>query len=115
MGSIIGPGVIIAPGAIVRDSILMTDTIVEAGAIVDHCILDKETVVGAAARVGDGDDNTPNQAAPERLNTGLTVAGRRAHIPAGAVIGRNVVIGARTGESAFGADKTVASGQMVGK
>ncbi|MEP7189972.1 MAG: glucose-1-phosphate adenylyltransferase subunit GlgD [Roseiflexaceae bacterium] len=113
--SIIGPGVIVAPGAIVRDSILMTDTLVEAGAVVDHCILDKESVVGANARVGDGEDNTPNQAAPERLNTGLTVAGRRAHIPAGAVIGRNVVIDARIGESAFGADKTVASGQTVGK
>ena len=113
--SIIGPGVIVAPGAIVRDSILMTDTLVEAGAIVDHCILDKETVVGEGARVGDGEDNTPNQAAPERLNTGLTVAGRRARIPAGAVIGRNVVIGARTGESAFGTDKTVASGQTIGK
>ena len=49
-------------------------------------------MVGAGARVGDGEDNTPNQAAPERLNTGLTVAGRRARIPAGAVIGRNVVI-----------------------
>ncbi len=114
MRSIIGPGVIVAPGAIVRDSILMTDTLVEAGAIVDHCILDKETVVGAGACVGDGEDNTPNQAAPDRLNTGLVVAGRRARIPAGAVIGRNVVIGARAGEAAFGADKAVASGQTVG-
>jgi len=113
--SILGPGVIVAPGAIVRDSILMTGTVVEAGAIVDHCILDKATVVGAGARVGDGEDNTPNQAAPDRLYTGLTVAGLRARIPAGAVIGRNVVIGARAGEAAFGTDKTVASGQTVGK
>ena len=113
--SVIGPGVIVAPGAIVRDSILMTDTVVEAGALVDHCILDKEVVVGANARVGDSEDNTPNQAAPERLNTGLTVAGRRARIPAGAAIGRNVVIGARAGEAAFGADKIVASGRTIGK
>jgi len=113
--SLIGPGVFVAPGAVVRDSILMTDTIVEQGAIVDHCILDKETVIGAGVRMGDGEDNTPNQAAPERLNTGLTVAGRRARIPAGAIIGRNVVIGARAGASAFGADKTVASGRTIGR
>jgi glucose-1-phosphate adenylyltransferase len=113
--SVIGPGVIVAPGAIVRDSILMTGTVVEQGAIVDHCILDKDTVIGAGVRMGDGDDNTPNQAAPERLNTGLTVAGRRARIPAGAIVGRNVVIGARAGASAFGADKTVASGRTIGK
>jgi glucose-1-phosphate adenylyltransferase len=113
--SVIGPGVIVAHGAVVRDSILMTDTVVEQGAIVDHCILDKEAVVGAGARMGDGEDNTPNQAAPERLNTGLTVAGRRARIPTGAIIGRNVAIGARAGATAFGADKTVASGRTIGK
>lgn len=113
--SVIAPGVVVAPGAIVRDSILLTDTVVEQGAVVDRCILDKETVVGAGARVGDGEDNTPNQAAPERLNTGLTVAGRRARIPANATIGRNVVIGARVDEAAFGPNKAVASGQSIGK
>src|SRR6266511_2185241 len=113
--SVIAPGVVVAPGAVVRDSILLTDTVVEAGALVDRCILDKEVVVGADARLGDGEDNTPNQAAPERLNTGLTVAGRRARIPAGAVVGRNVVIMPRVAEGAFGKEKTVASGKTIGR
>jgi glucose-1-phosphate adenylyltransferase len=113
--SVIAPGVVVAPGAVVRDSILLTGTVVEQDAVVDRCILDKETMVGAGARVGDGEDNTPNQAAPERLNTGLTVAGRRARIPAGAVIGRNVVIMPRTPDSAYGPKNTVASGQTIGK
>jgi glucose-1-phosphate adenylyltransferase len=113
--SIIGPGVIVAPGAVVRDSILMTDTVVESGAVVDRAILDKNVVVGADARLGDGEDNTPNQAAPQGLNTGLTVVGRAARIPGGAVVGRNVVIGPRVAETAFGSSKTVASGKTVGK
>jgi glucose-1-phosphate adenylyltransferase len=113
--SIVAPGVIVAPGAVVRDSILLTDTVVESGAVVDRCILDKEVTVGAAARVGDGEDNTPNQAAPERLNTGLTVVGRRARIPAGAVVGRNVVIKPRVAESVYAADLIVASGMTIGK
>jgi glucose-1-phosphate adenylyltransferase len=113
--SIVAPGVVIAEGAVVRDSILLTDTIVEAGAVVDHCILDKETVVGAGALVGDGEDNTPNQASPEWLSTGLTLVGRRARVPAGAKIGRNVVIRPRVVETTFRADKTVASGRTVGK
>jgi glucose-1-phosphate adenylyltransferase len=113
--SIVAPGVVIAEGALVRDSILLTDTIVEAGAVVDHCILDKETVVGAGALVGDGEDNTPNQASPEWLNTGLSLVGRRARVPAGARIGRNVVIRPRVVEATFRADKTVASGRTVGK
>ena len=113
--SVIAPGVVVAPGAVVRDSILMTDTKVAAGAVVDRCILDKEVAVGQEARLGDGEDNTPNHAAPERLNTGLTVVGRGARVPAGAVVGRNVVIMPRVAESAFGADKTVASGKTIGK
>jgi glucose-1-phosphate adenylyltransferase len=113
--SIVAPGVVIAEGAVVRDSILLTDTVVEAGAVIDHCVLDKESYIGAGALVGDGEDNTPNQTAPERLNTGLTLVGRRAHIPEGAKLGRNVVVRARAGEALFKADKAVASGRTVGK
>jgi glucose-1-phosphate adenylyltransferase len=111
--SVIAPGVVVAPGAVVRDSILLTDTIVEQDAVVDRCILDKETVVGKEAKLGDGEDNTPNQAAPERLNTGLTVVGRRARIPAGAIIGRNVVIMPRVNGDMYGADLVVPSGATV--
>jgi glucose-1-phosphate adenylyltransferase len=113
--SVIAPGVVVANGAVVRDSILMTDTQVGPGAVVDRCILDKEVVVGEGARLGDGEDNTPNQAAPERLNTGLTVVGRKARVPAGAVVGRNVVIMSRVAEAAFGKQKTVVSGMTIGK
>ena len=83
--------------------------------MIDRAILDKESFVGAGALVGDGEDNTPNQAAPERLNTGLTLIGRRARIPAGAKLGRNVVVRPRVAEAAFKADKVVASGKTVGK
>ena len=113
--SVIAPGVVVAPGAIVRDSILLTDTVVEAGAVVDRCILDKSVVVGAGARVGDGEDNTPNQSAPDRLNTGLTVVGLQARIPANAVVGRNVVIMPRIAESAFRSDLTVKGGRTLAK
>jgi glucose-1-phosphate adenylyltransferase len=113
--SIIAPGVVIAEGAVVRDSILLTDTVIAAGAVVDRCILDKDVVVGAGALLGDGEDNTPNQTMPEQVNTGLTLVGRRAHIPEGAKIGRNVVIRPRATEASFKTDKVVASGRTVGK
>jgi glucose-1-phosphate adenylyltransferase len=113
--SVIAPGVIVEAGAVVRDSILMTDTVVEAGTVVDRCLLDKSVVVGKGARVGDGEDNTPNQAAPENLNSGLTVVGKEARIPAGAVVGRNVVIMPRVREGAFAGEQAVASGTTIGK
>jgi glucose-1-phosphate adenylyltransferase len=113
--SIIAPGVVVAEGAVVRDSILLTDTIVESGAVVDRCILDKEVVVGAGALLGDGDDNTPNQATPEQLNTGLTLVGRQAKVPAGARIGRNVVIRPRVTEAAYEPEKHVSSGKTINR
>lgn len=111
--SIISPGVQVKPGAVVRDAIIMTDAIIEEGAEVDRAILDKRVYVGPGAKVGAGEDNTPNRKWPERLNTGLTVVGKAARIPAQVSVGRNVVIYPRITEKGFpGGDIT--SGETVG-
>lgn len=112
--SILSPGVRVAEGAIIRDSVVLADTIVEAGAIIDRCVVDKRVVVGAGARVGDGDDNTANQAMPEVLNTGLTMVGEHSIIPEGMVIGRNVVIHPESSEKAYGKRKKIPSGADIG-
>jgi glucose-1-phosphate adenylyltransferase len=67
----------------------MNDAVVRTGAMVDRCVLDKEIEIGAGAQVGVGDGNTPNQLEPANINTGITIAGKRARIPARASIGRN--------------------------
>jgi glucose-1-phosphate adenylyltransferase len=91
--SVLSPGVRVDPGAVVRDSVIMFDTVVRAGAVVDRAIVDKEVSIGPNAVVGTGIDfGTPNNVEPERLNTGITVVGKRAVIPASARIGRNVRI-----------------------
>jgi glucose-1-phosphate adenylyltransferase len=90
--SVLSPGVYVAPGAVVRDSIILTDTQVGPGVVVDRAIVDKDVVIGEETRVGEGDDNTPNRELPDLLNTGLTLVGKGAEIPPGAVIGRNCVI-----------------------
>jgi glucose-1-phosphate adenylyltransferase len=111
--SIIGPGVIIKPGAVVRDSIIMNDAIIENDAVVDRAILDKEVVVGANARVGSGDDNIPNAAMPDILNTGITLVGQKSRIPENARLGRNVIIGVAVSEADFSND-VIPSGVNVG-
>jgi glucose-1-phosphate adenylyltransferase len=111
--SVIAPGVVIAEGAVVRDSVILSSAMIEPGAVVDRCILDSGVRIGAEALVGHGEDNTPNQQAPDLLNTGLTVIGRNAEVPAKARVGRNVVIRPRAGASAFGVDQSVGSGQTV--
>lgn len=113
MRSVLSPGVYVSPGAVVRDSIILGDAWIGPDAVVDRCIVDEEVRVGAGARLGDSEDNTPNQAAPNRLNTGLSLVGTRTQVPEGARIGRNVAIRPRTPESAFGPEKFVASGTTL--
>ena len=102
VNSVLSPGVRVDVGAVVRDSIVMFDCVIRSGAVVDRAILDKEVVVGQGAIVGDGPDfDTPNRQEPGRLNTGITVVGKRAIIPRGARIGRNVKVAAGARSSDF--------------
>jgi len=110
--SIIGPGAVVEAGAQVRDSIVMNNAVVNAGALVERAILDKRVVVGADAQVGWGDDSTPNRMMPSNLNTGITLVGKRAQIPPGSRLGRNVVVRPRVPAGAFPGD-TVSSGETV--
>jgi glucose-1-phosphate adenylyltransferase len=109
---VISPGVYVAPGAVVCDSIIMTDTVIETGAQVSRAIVDKRVRVESEARLGWGDDNTPNLRWPERLNTGLTIVGKGAVVPQGTTVGRNVVIFPRVTAAVY-PGKDVPSGETV--
>lgn len=110
--SIIAPGVYVSAGAVVRDSVVMNDTWIGHGAVIDRAIVDKEVRIAEEVQIGSGNDNTPNHQFPKRLNTGLTVIGKRARLPAGVCIGRNVVINPGVKEEAFQSQE-IASGESV--
>lgn len=110
--SVLSPGVIVHEGAVVRDSIVMTDTVIGPGAVVDRCILDKSVQVGAGSYLGYGDDFTPNWLEPTRLYSGITLVGRKAVIPPGIVVGRNVLIGPDVNESDF-PSREIPSGETI--
>jgi glucose-1-phosphate adenylyltransferase len=90
--SVLSPGVYVAPGAVVRDSIIFNDAVIEAGAVIDRAIIDKYVRVGEGSLVGDGENNVPNRENPTVLNTGLTIVGKGAQLPAGAMVGRNCTV-----------------------
>lgn len=87
--SVLSPGVRVARDAVVRDSIVMFNTVIGQGSVIDCCIVDKEVVVGQHCHLGYGDDYAANSQEPGRLNTGITLIGKRAVIPDGIRIGRN--------------------------
>jgi glucose-1-phosphate adenylyltransferase len=113
VNSVLSPGVRVDVGAVVRDSIVMFDSVIRSSAVVDRSILDKEVVVGQGAIVGSGPyDDRPNKQEPTRLNTGITVVGKRALVPRGAHIGRNVRVAADIRTSDF-VKKVIKSGESV--
>ena len=90
--SVLSPGVRIAEGAVVKDSIILSDSVVGPRTVVDYSILDKEVVVEAGCHLGCGDNFQINRREPQVANTGITVIGKRAKVPAGVKIGRNCIV-----------------------
>jgi glucose-1-phosphate adenylyltransferase len=84
----------------------MNDTVIRSGAQVNCCILNKEIEVGAGTHPGAGDDNTPNESEPTKIYTGITIVGKRARIPDGAIISRNCRIGPSTTPADYDSKKS---------
>ena len=112
VNSVLSPGVHVMKDAVVQNSIIFHDAVVGSGAVVDRMILDKEVSVGRGARVGYGDDMTPNHLRPDIVSAGVSIVGKRAIIPPGIAIGRNVVIGPGAHEEVVEKGE-VASGETV--
>jgi len=111
--SVLSPGVRVAAGATVRDSIVMFDAVIEADVVLDRAILDKECRIGAGARIGVGSDLRPNRDEPERLYAGITLVGKKARVPGGVEIGRNCRIDPGVTERDFGRRRRIRSGETV--
>lgn len=111
--SVLSPGVVVEEGAVVRDSIILFDTVIGAGSVVDKVIIDKEVVVGKNCRIGVGDDLTiANKQEPGRLNTGISLIGKRSHLPDNLTVGRNCKIGTDLEPKDFESD-VVESGETI--
>ena len=93
--SVLSPGVVVAQGAVVRDSIIMENCVIEAGATIDRAILDMNVHVHENVHIGHG-DNIINHEKPKVYHTGITVIGEDSEIPAGVTIGKNCAVTGKT-------------------
>ncbi len=111
--SVLAPGVVVAEGAVVRDSILFADCHVGKNSVVDLTICDKRVRVAGDAVVGSGGSHDiPNIKEPKHLYTGISLIGKEAVIPSGLSIGRNCIVNSQTEESTF-SSKEISDGETV--
>lgn len=111
--SVIGCGVVIEEGAVVRDSIIMQNAVIGAGAVVDKAIVAEEAVIGERAQLGVGEE-VPNKRKPAIYSFGLTVIGEKAVIPPDVKIGKNTAVtGVTTAEDY--PDGLLAGGEILDK
>lgn len=109
--SVIGCGVTIGKGTVVRDSIIMNNTKIGDGCEVNKAIIAEDAVIRDGVRLGVGEE-AENDTAPHIYNSGLVTIGEKSIIPEGIAIGKNtVVFGATSAEDYQGAQ--LASGKSL--
>ena len=79
---VIGSGVTIGAGSVVRDSIIMKDVEIGAGCIIDKAIIAESVRISDNATLGTGAD-VPNRLKPNIYSFGLVTIGENSVIPGG--------------------------------
>ncbi len=97
---VIGAGVTIGKGAVIRDSIIMNGTVIGEGCVVDKAIIAEDVEIGANCELGVGEE-APNEKKPNIYSFGLVTIGENSIIPEGVKIGKNTAIFGPTDKSEY--------------
>ena len=109
--SVIGPGVTIGKGAVVRDSIIMKGTTIGENSVIDRAIIAEKVTVGKQVQMGVGEE-VPNRFKPDVYAGGLVTIGENSVIPDGVVIGKNTAIAGVTSAEDY-PEGVLAGGESV--
>lgn len=91
INSVVGAGVVIGKGAVVRDSILMQGCVIGEGAKIDKAILAEEVRIGDYAELGMG-EYAPSTYNPKVYQFDLVTIGEHSVIPDHVKIGKNTAV-----------------------
>ncbi|EOS28653.1 MAG: glucose-1-phosphate adenylyltransferase [Lachnospiraceae bacterium] len=89
--SVIGCGVTIGEGTVVRDSIIMNETSIGKDCELYKAIIAENVVVNDNVKLGIGEE-APNETDPHIYNSGMVTIGEKSVIPKGIQVGKNSVI-----------------------
>ena len=109
--SVIGCGVTIGEGTIVRDSIIMNNTVIGADCELNKAIIAENVVIHNGVRLGIGEE-AENQTHPHIYNHGLVCIGEKSVLPEGLTVGKNACIFGETDKDDY-ENLTLASGKTL--
>lgn len=93
--SVIGCGVTIGEGTVIRDSIIMNNTIIGADCELNKAIVAENVVIQDKVRLGIGEE-AENETHPHIYNQGLVCIGEKSLLPEGLTVGKNACIFGKT-------------------
>lgn len=93
--SVLGAGVTVGKGSVIRDSIIMRDVVIGENCVIEKAIIAENTQIGNDVVIGIGSD-TPNRMRPDIYGGGLAVIGEDSSIPSGVQIGKNTSVSGET-------------------
>ena len=112
--SVIGAGVRIGKGAVVRDSIIMRHTSIGEGSEVYKSIIAENVKIGSGVKIGIGEE-APNVLKPSVYGWGIATIGEDSVIPDGVWIGKNTVLSGETVYSDYKDGGLEAGGALIKK
>lgn len=89
--SVIGSGVTIEKGAVIRNSIIMNNATIGENAYMDKAIIAENVKIGKDAKLGIGEEAV-NEFKPQIYSFGLVTIGENSVVPDGVTIGKNTAI-----------------------
>lgn len=89
--SVIGAGVSVGKGTVVRDSIIMRESAIGDGAVINKAIIAEDVQIGSGARLGIG-EYAPSKYDPKVYQFELVTVGEHSIIPENVTIGMNTAI-----------------------
>lgn len=97
---VIGSGVTIGEGTVVKDSIIMKDVSIGKGCVIDKSIIAENCEIGDNVTFGIGSD-VPNKLKPAVYSFGLVTVGENSVIPGQVQIGKNTAISGVTSKEDY--------------
>ncbi len=109
--SIIGTGVTIGKGSVVRDSIVMKGTVIGENVVIDKAIIAEDVEISDGVQLGVGEE-VPNRLQPKIYSFGLVTVGEDSYIPPNVKVGKNTAISGNTTPEDY-PEGLLASGESI--